>query len=178
MIAACDLLARAHQEGVCLEAAGGRLKLRALRKPADDLLAARQAHKAGLLVLLSGEVCTWAEGFAQLDRSAPPPGFPPRRWETVIDDGGRFLERWATEAIRLGWTAEDVFGMHPAAPGARMDAMGLVPLINGGEVVSLGAGRANIRMARGGILTYLRRPRPGAVVLWEIQTVTGAGAAS
>jgi hypothetical protein len=83
------------------------------------------------------------------------------RWRWI-----RFLDRWAAEAIRLGWTAEDVFGVHPAAPGARYDCAGLVPLIGGGEVVSIAADRATIRMPTGGELVYLRRPRPGAVALW------------
>lgn len=113
---------------------------------------------------------SWANGFAQLDCSAPPPGFSPRAWQQVLDDGGRFLNRWAAEAKRLGWTAEDVFGVHAAAPGARVDGMGLVPLINGGEVISISGGRASIRMPGGSILTYLRQPRSGAVVLWDLAT--------
>jgi hypothetical protein len=31
----------------------------------------------------------------------------------LIDDGGKFLDRWGVEAARLGWSALDVFGAHP-----------------------------------------------------------------
>lgn len=116
----------------------------------------------------SGAPPDWAEGFARLHCSTPPPGFSRCDWEQVIKDGGQFLDRWAAEAIRLGWTAEDAFGVHPEAPGARVDCMGLVPLISGGEVVSILADRASITMPGGSTLTYLRRPRPAAVVLWEL----------
>lgn len=127
-------------------------------------------ERAAIFAESSGCPAWWAEGFARLDCLAPPPGFSPRGWQQVLDDGRCFLNRWAAEAIRLGWTAEDVFGVHAAAPGARVDGMGLVLLINGGEVISISGGRASIRMPGGSILTYLRQPRSGAVVLWDLPT--------
>jgi hypothetical protein len=169
MTTACHLLARAQQEGVWMVAAGDRLKLSAPHKPADDLLAALRAHKAELLALLSGEVRTWAEDFARLDLAQPPPGFTPQRWQQVVNDGSLFLDGWAAKAARLGWSAEDVFGVHPAAPGARYDCMGLVPLIGGGIVVSMTTDRATIRKVSGAELVYLRRPRPGAIALWKLE---------
>jgi len=45
--------------------------------------------------------------------------------------------------------------------------MGLVPLIRNGEVVALEVARATIRTPRGNQLTYLRRPQPGAVPVWN-----------
>jgi hypothetical protein len=129
-------------------------------------------RQATLVEYGAGVPRAWAEGFARLDRSAPPPGFTPRQWEQVVNGGGLFLDRWAAEAIRLGWTAEDVFGVHPAAPGARYDRMGLVPLIGGGAVVCITTDRATIRQASGATSVYLRRPRPGAIALWKLGTPT------
>jgi hypothetical protein len=109
----------------------------------------------------------WAEGFAGLDLSAPPRGFSYARWRTIVNDGGRFLDRWADEAARLGWQATDVFGVHPIAPSARFDAMGLVPIIGGGEVISINERSATIRSPGGQLLFYMRRPSSGAVCLWD-----------
>ncbi len=111
----------------------------------------------------------WIEGFARLDPASPPKGFDKKRWRILINDGDRFLDQWGDEAARLGWTALDVFGVHPKAPGARYDAAGLVVLINGGDVISIKSDRATIQSNGGkALLTYLRRPRTGTVALWEI----------
>ena len=72
-------------------------------------------------------------------------------------------------AAGFGWTASDVFGLHPDAPASRLDGMGLVPLIGGGEVIAINSDRAIIRTRGGSCLTYfLRRPRPTAVAAWDL----------
>ena len=59
--------------------------------------------------------------------------------------------------------------MHPLAPNARYDAMGLVPLLRGGEIVDLTPRWATIRMPGGNCLTYyLRRKSADAIALWEV----------
>ena len=42
-----------------------------------------------------------------------------RRWQQVLDDAGRFLDRWGNQAHELGWNAADLFGVHPQALDAR-----------------------------------------------------------
>ncbi len=32
------------------------------------------------------------------------------RWRQLIDDGGRFLDTWGSQAAEFGWRVEDVFG--------------------------------------------------------------------
>ena len=78
----------------------------------------------------------WAEGFAALCAMPPPAGFWPDRWQRIIDATGAFLDRWAGEAIRCGWSDLDVFGCHPDAPDRRFDCMGLVLLLDRREVVA------------------------------------------
>ena len=46
---------------------------------------------------------------------------------------------------------------------------GLVILLHGDELAALTADTARIRTSSGALLTYYRRPRPGAVPLWEIR---------
>ena len=125
-------------------------------------------ERAAIIEDGSGVPREWAEGFARLDLSNRPRGFTVERWRQLIDDGGRFLDRLGSKALSLGWKAEDVFGVHPTAPSARYDLMGLVPLISGGVVVSVSDDRAAIRHSSGSEVVYLRRPIAGAIALWEL----------
>ena len=53
----------------------------------------------------------WAEGFARLDLADRPTGFTIDQWQRLIDDAGRFLDRWRSEAARLEWSTTDLFGV-------------------------------------------------------------------
>ena len=132
---------------------------------ADDDL----EERAALVEYGAGVPREWADGFARLDCSKPPPGYPLPRWHQIINDGGLFLDRWAHQAAGLGWTALDVFGVNPAAPLVRYDGMGLVPLIQGCRVISIAADSAQIKTSSGNTQTYSRRPRPDAVALWQLR---------
>lgn len=126
-------------------------------------------ERAAIVEYDGGVPREWAEGFARLDLAMPPSGFDQERWRQLIDDGGRFIDRWAQTAAACGWSATDIFGLQPSAPAARYDGMGLVALIGGGEVVAVRNDSATIRRPGGNCLTfYLRRPRPGAVPVWEL----------
>ena len=116
----------------------------------------------------AGAPRNWAESFARLDIAERPPDFTGKAWRQLIEDGGRFLDRWANEAARLGWSALDVFGVHPVAPSATYAAIGLVPLIRGGDVVAIRSDHATVRTPGGTLLTYLRRPQPGAIAVWKL----------
>jgi hypothetical protein len=76
--------------------------------------------------------------------------------------------RVGCEAERFGWAAMELFGVHPLAPDAGYDGMGLVPLMRGGDNAAVHLMHATVRMPSGGLLTYLRRIGPGAVALWEL----------
>lgn len=135
---------------------------------AEDRNAAFE-ERAAIVEFDGGVPREWAEGFARLDLAVPPSGFDQERWRQLIDDGGRFLDRWAGTAAACGWSAADIFGLHPGAPAARYDGMGLVALIGGGEVVAVRSDAATIRHSGNNCLTYyLRRPRPDAVPVWEL----------
>jgi hypothetical protein len=78
----------------------------------------------------------------------PPPllGFTYRRWECGVFWAQRLVESAAPLAAGLGWRAEALFGLHPTAPSARYDAMGLAFLLRSGEcIVSLTSTEAVIR---------------------------------
>ncbi len=132
---------------------------------ADDDL----EERAALVEYGAGVPREWAEGFARLDCTKPPPGYPLPRWHQIINDGGLFLDQWAHQAAGLGWTALDVFGVNPAAPLVRYDGMGLVPLIQGCRVISIADNSAQIKSSNGHTQTYSRRPRLDAVALWQLR---------
>jgi hypothetical protein len=97
-----------------------------------------------------------ADAFATLERRCPD-AVPVARWREAVEDGRRFLGQWDEQAEALGWTAEDLFGLHPTAPLARYDSMGLVWLLRGKKVVALTATAATIRTATGGTLSFYRK---------------------
>jgi hypothetical protein len=83
-------------------------------------------------------------------------------WQHAVDDGRKFLNQWGEQAEALGWTAEELFGLHdpPEQPGpsyrrlSRYDVIGLIWLLHGRPVVALTADRAVIGRADG--LTFRR----------------------
>ena len=114
----------------------------------------------------SSSIDQWRQGLAKLNPTAPIRGFAPGRWIRLIDGGTTFLDAWGRTAAALGWSTLDVFGVHPEAPAARYDVMGLVPLLGDRELTAVEATHATMRMPTGSKLTYLRRRRPGAVPIW------------
>jgi hypothetical protein len=94
---------------------------------------------------------------------------PILRWCQFLDDARIFLDRWAALAAELGWTAKDLFGVHPIAPDARHAEKGLLLLAGGEEIIDITAERAVIsHRATGSKLVYIRRPRAEAVTVWEV----------
>ncbi|MBF0414142.1 MAG: hypothetical protein HQL79_00015 [Magnetococcales bacterium] len=71
----------------------------------------------------------WAEGVARLCTMARPGDIPRERWEAITRAASAFADRWAKEASSLGWTTEEVFGVHRAGPMVRFGSMGLVFLL-------------------------------------------------
>lgn len=86
-----------------------------------------------------------------------PTGMNEERWRQAIEDGRRFIMDWGADAERLGWLAEDLFGLHEKAPAYRYDEMGLIWLIDGGHVTQITAAEATIRHRSGAVLRFFRR---------------------
>jgi hypothetical protein len=99
-----------------------------------------------------------ADAFAALEQRCPD-AVPVDRWQRAVEDGRRFLGQWAEQAERLGWTPDDLFGLHPTAPMRRYDHMGLVWLLGGGKVVALTTDTTTIRMPSGSLLSFYRKLR-------------------
>ncbi len=134
--------------------------------------AAAASTKIVLLHVPPGVPEAWVQGTADLLAMAPSSSCPAGWWQTLREDAYRFLRDHAAEAHQVGWTVHDLFAVDRRAPMARLDHMGLVPLLNGRAVVALSKDQAAIKTPSGGTLTYYRRPErragTGACLLWEL----------
>jgi len=111
----------------------------------------------------------WRNALSSLAGNVAPAAFSEARWQQLIDDGHAFLDQWGEQAARLGWTADDIFGVHPAAPAARFDAIGIVPLLAGRRVTAMSEHSAAIATSNGAPLIHRGRAR-AAVCLWDLTT--------
>ncbi len=98
------------------------------------------------------------------------PDWPEAGWRALQEDALEFLRGWAAQAHALGWDGLDLFGVHGEAPHARLDGMGLVPLLSGRPVVALTEDSAAIKANSGGTLTFRMRRAwpPGRCLIWEL----------
>ena len=113
---------------------------------------------------------SWIAGLRALEYGMPLEGFGPARWDQLIQDGLRFINQWGDQAAFLGWTDEDLFGVHPSAPAYRFDCMGLVLLIAGGRVSEFEAKGAILLSPGGSRLTYRRLSETSkSTPLWHLQ---------
>ena len=95
-------------------------------------------------------------------RSKCPELVESERWQQAIQDADSFLAQWGTKAHELGWTAGELFGLHPVPtqPAAnysrlsRRDAMGLIWLLQGRPVVALSEKKAAIQSAGASVIYY------------------------
>jgi hypothetical protein len=112
----------------------------------------------------------WAEGYARLHPDHPPGDVPLRRWQTFVDDCGRFLEAgWGKQVAALGWGPLDLFGCDRERPFARVDHAGLLWLVNGDKLIELDRHTALIERPTGARQIWRRRPsEPGQVLTWEL----------
>ena len=69
-------------------------------------------------LIASKNIESWADGVARLAAMARPDTYPAHAWQQLIADAERFLDRWAAQAVALGWPAWELFGCHRRAPWA------------------------------------------------------------
>jgi hypothetical protein len=80
-----------------------------------------------------------------------------RRWREARYDALEFLARWGDLAVALGWTGDDLFGLHPIVPMARVDVMGLLWSLRRRTVLSVTKTDASILLPATGTILKLRR---------------------
>ncbi len=127
--------------------------------------------RAVLLQVPDGVPAEWVQGVADLLAMPPHAAWPEPAWRVLREDALTFLKDWAAQADALGWDALALFGVHAAAPHARLDGMGLVPLLGGRPVIALTEDAVGIRAGSGGTQTFRRHrsPPPGRCLVWELE---------
>jgi len=116
-----------------------------------------------------GIPAAWTSALNDLRSMDAPSAFTAARWHRIITDAETFLPQWGSVAAGLGWSAHDLFGVHPAAPACRYDAMGLLLTLQGSAVVALTDTTATMRAPSGAILTFRRKSNPTAILISEIR---------
>jgi|APSaa5957512535_1039671.scaffolds.fasta_scaffold117459_1 hypothetical protein len=148
-----------------------------LLRPATDVSQAEDWYvdfdeRAAIIEYGAGVPREWAEGFARFCTMPRHPDFSEQRWQCLIDDAGRFLDRWAVQVAAMGWTTLEVFGVHSGKPDVRIDLKGLVPCIGGREVIAVSADSATIQTpsgARQRIFKRLEKQSLGRIPVWEVR---------
>lgn len=100
-------------------------------------------------------------------RSKCPELVEPERWLQAINDAEAFLTVWGAQAGALGWTARELFGLHPVPAQsaaafrrlARYDTTGLIWLLQGRPVIALTETEAAIQSA-GAVVMYRKHRKP------------------
>ena len=124
----------------------------------------------------------WTDGLQRLMRMPAPSGFTDERWRTGIAWCWRLAHEHG-EALHLrGWTAAELFGLHPIAPATRYDAMGLAFLMRPNDrLLDLGDEHAIVLRSTGAIHRFTRashsaESRPAWLLQPAAQKLQVAGA--
>jgi hypothetical protein len=120
----------------------------AINEPAVD-----SAERDAIAIEMGGVPEAYARAFGDI-RANRPADVPRKRWDQFINDAGLFLDSFGQEATQLGWTADELFGLHPTTPVARYGMMGLIWMLRGERVTELTAKLARISDG----LAFYRRP--------------------
>ena len=151
----------------------------------EPIMTELRAHKAEVIDFLTRPVArvvllhcppgvpeAWVQGVADLLAMPCPASCPAERWNVLREDSYRVLRDHAARAHEMGWTALDLFGVHPEKPRERFDCMGLVPLLNGARVTSLSDTEAMIEKPNGARVAFRRRGQVSdeTCLIWELET--------
>ncbi len=161
-------------EAVCelarlAELAGGHPPTSNSEAPADLV---DFEERAAIAEYDGGYPRSWAEGLARLPTMPRPESYSAPAWESLVNDAAVFLDRHGAEAMRLGWTVLDCFGVDPDRPERGYAAAGLVALLRGEWTVArLHTDRADlVSKATGARQTFYRSAAVnGAQPIWNMR---------
>lgn len=114
-------------------------------------------ERAAIMEYDGGLPRDWAEPFAKILCGDPPADYSDAYWHRIIDGAMLFADKWASKARELGWTAEEVFGLHPTAACSRDDCKGFAWMLrDGAQVTDINERFADITTKNGTKQRYYR----------------------
>jgi hypothetical protein len=140
------------------------------RPPVTEALETDADERAAIAEHDAGIPREWAEGYAKLCSMPRPAGTGEEDWTALIDATGRLLDRWGAQLSAMGWSTEDVFGIHGEKPIKRFERAGLVRFLLRNEIAEITLDTATIVSATGARQIYRRsalRER-GWTVVWNL----------
>ncbi|MGW5960937.1 hypothetical protein [Methylorubrum thiocyanatum] len=113
---------------------------------------------------LPPEAAAWRKAFGTLRPTSPPCRYvSATAWANIHEACSDFIERFGAEAVRLGWTATELFGVHPEHGTLRVDWCGV--MITGGQKA---IGIESDRIPFGNVSGYRNTPdMPTGLPIWE-----------
>ncbi len=125
---------------------------------------------AALATLAGGLESTLPVGLEQLESMSPPKRCDPASWQECVTDALRLVsDGWAAQALALGWTPLDLFGV-VTDPEGNPDADGLAVKLGGRRVLAICEGFATVEDEGGGRSYLHRGDTSGTRLLWELGT--------
>jgi hypothetical protein len=113
---------------------------------------------------LPAAVVSWRDQLERLSEHASPCRYLlPAKWKAMRENALAFLDQFGAEAYRLGWTAPQLFGVHPQHGFLRVEYAGAL-MVNDRPVVGVEADRIVFDRFSG------YRTKPGqewGVPVWE-----------
>ncbi|MBA9068435.1 hypothetical protein FHR71_002176 [Methylobacterium sp. RAS18] len=120
--------------------------------------------------LLPPEAAEWRKAFGALRATSSPCRYlGAAAWVNIHEACADFIERFGAEAVRLGWTAPQFFGVHPQHGTLRIDWCGV--MITGGNKA---IGIEPNRILFGNVSGYRNKPgAPTGIPIWEFAARRG-----
>jgi hypothetical protein len=107
----------------------------------EAVVEAPPRHEIGAIEIAAPE--PYARRVSELQLACPD-GVAHDRWRLCLEDARDFFSKWGRQAQKLGWSAGDLLGLHPEAPLARHDQMGLLWSLQGQTVTDLSGKAAKL----------------------------------
>lgn len=117
---------------------------------------------------LPTEVAAWREAIRHLSRDVPPcRHLNAQRWGEMRDAAMEFIDRFGPEAHRYGWSAVELFGVHPEHGTLRVDWCGAL-MICGRKATDVHASSIGFdgMTARRGL-----PGNPEGIPIWELKGI-------
>ncbi|CAO4183400.1 hypothetical protein [Methylorubrum aminovorans] len=113
---------------------------------------------------LPPEAIEWRNAFGRLRPTSPPCRYlNPTAWANIHEVCTDFIESFGADAVRLGWTAPQLFGVHPEHGTLRVDWCGVM-MIGGRKAIGIEADRIPF----GNLTGYRNVPGvPVGIPIWE-----------